>query len=103
MLNENERQKIHDKARNDNARDGWGFSDESFFRLIMRHKYGDDATREYVEARLEDANFHTPCALVKYGHWDAALLDFYDHNLVASMTDLRDATNFIGEYFREEK
>ena len=101
MLSNEERERIMAKAQADNERDGWGFNEESFFRLVMRHKYGDEATRLYVEERLEDANFHTPCRLVKFGHWDAALLDFYDHHLVGGWDSSSNATLLVGEYFRE--
>ena len=78
MLNVDEKLRAEAKARSDNANDGWGFSGESLFRLIMRHKYGDDATKAYVEERLTDANFHTTCAFVRRGYYDAAMTDFYE-------------------------
>ena len=79
MLSIDEMQRIEEKARDDNYRDGWGFNAESFWRLIMQHKYGDESSKVYVEERLTDANFHTPCALIVHGEYDAAMADFYDH------------------------
>ena len=77
MLNE-QKHKMELKAREDNAKDGWGFTAESFFFFFFKHKYGDELARAYVEERFTDANYHTSCGLVRSGHYEAAMWDFFD-------------------------
>lgn len=48
-----------DRIVRENAKNDWGFTDKSFYRLAMKYKNGDGRDKEWVIARLIDANFHT--------------------------------------------
>ena len=68
--------KDEDRAVRENRKNGWGFSYPQFKRLVYRHKNGDEHTRQYIEYRLTDANFHAECGLLMRGEYDKALDSF---------------------------
>ena len=52
-----------------NAEAGWGFTKGELIQLVREHMVaklrGDAWTMEAIEFRLEDANFHELCALLR--------------------------------------
>lgn len=56
---------------------GWGLDVVSCISLITMHQVctinGDTANKEWIEALLEDINYHTECGLLMEGKWDEAI------------------------------
>jgi len=63
------------KMNNVNAAHGWSFSLADLKRLGFMHRTarekGDIRRMEMIEYRLEDCNFHTECALLNEGNYEA--------------------------------
>ena len=70
MLN----QKDINRLWNLNKKNGWGFSSQQILTMATKHmkarQIGNLKAMEEIEYRLEDANFHTECNMLRCGQYN---------------------------------
>ena len=59
------------RARNLNAKNGYGLDSKQMLRLITAYQKGDDYERALIEYRLTDINCHREVEMLKSGKYDA--------------------------------
>lgn len=59
-----------------NEHNNYGLDEQEFKWLVMLHRNGNDKTRELIEERLTDINFHSICSALHKGNYISALTLF---------------------------
>ena len=67
-------QKDMKRLWNLNKKNGWGFSKQQLLTMTTKHikarQTGNLKAMEEIEYRLEDANFHTECSMLRSGRYN---------------------------------
>lgn len=59
------------RAKNLNAKNGYGLDIAQMMRLVTTHQNSDAYKRALIEYRLTDINFHREVEMLKSGKYDA--------------------------------
>lgn len=59
----------------ENKANGWGYSREEILGYIEQHRTGDAKTKQAIEYRLEDVNYHSICRCLEKGDYAGAIAE----------------------------